>query len=250
MPAKAGAFLAPPGDGDIITATSFSDTTRAFDNNGRLMPVAAYRKFALGTYVEYGLTDAITLVAQPSADLVHQALAPAPPFAAGTDLGVRVGVVNFGATVISLQGIAHVPFAAGSRQIGLFDQDRVPGADLRLLLGHGFAIGAITGFLDVEASHTWQGDGLPDEWHADATFGLRPQPRLLVMLASFMTIAGHPTAACTYLSCAYWSWLKLQPSIVYDLSRQWSVELGLFATIVGQEAGRELGPMTALWYRF
>lgn len=250
-PAEAAAFLAPPGQGDIITATSFSDTTRAFDDNGRLLPVPAYRKFELGTYVEYGLTDAITLVGQPTADLVHQAAAQAePPVAAGTDLGARVGLANFGATIISLQGLAHVPFAAGSRQSGLFDQDRVPAADLRLLLGHGFAIGATTGFVDVETSHTWQGDGLPGEWHADLTFGLRPQPQLLIMLASFMTVAGHQTVPCAYWSCTYWSWLKLQPSIVYDLSRQWSVELGFFATIVGQDAGRELGPMTAFWYRF
>lgn len=221
MRAEAGAFLEPAGQGELITATSFSDTTRAFDDNGRLLPVPAYRKFELGTYVEYGLTDAITFVAQPEADLVRQASAETPPpFATGTDVGARVGIVHFGTTIISLQGLAHIPFVAASRQAALFDQDRASAADLRLLLGHGFAIGTTTGFLDVEASHTWQGDGLPNEWHADLTVGLRPQPQLLVMLASFMTVAGHETAPCAYWSCSYWSWLKLQSSIVYDLSRQ------------------------------
>ncbi|MHB8886948.1 MAG: hypothetical protein ACYC5H_18030 [Methylovirgula sp.] len=249
--AKAGAFLAPAGHGEIITATSFSDTTRAFDDNGRLLPVPAYQKFALGTYMEYGLTDAITLVAEPGVDLAHQATPQMPPpAAAGTDFGARVGLVNFGDTILSLQGLVHIPFAAASHQAALFDQDRASAVDLRLLLGHGFAIGTMPGFLDVETSHTWQGDGLPDEWHADFTLGLRPQPQLLIMLASFMTMAGHPTAACASWSCSYWSWLKLQPSLVYDLTRQWSVELGFFATIIGQNAGRELGPMTAFWYRF
>ena len=250
-PAEAGAFLAPPGHGEIITATSFSDTASAFDANGRLVPVPDYRKFGLGTYVEYGLTDAITLVAQPGTDLVHQAETPAPtPLAAGTDLGARVGLMNFGSTIISLQGLIHLPFAAASHQAALFDQDRAAAVDLRLLLGHGFTIGTMTGFLDVETSHTWQGDGLPAEWHADVTVGLRPQPQLLIMLASFMTVAGHPTTAYSSWSGAYWSWLKLQPSIVYDLTQQWAVELGFFDTIAGQDAGRELGPMTALWYRF
>ncbi len=171
---------------------------------------------------------------------------PVPPAAAGTDLGARVGLVTFGSTVLSLQGLVHMPFAAGSMQAGLFDQDRVAAADLRLLLGHGFAIGSTTGFLDVEVSHTWQADALPEEWHADVTFGLRPQPKLLLMLTSYMTIAGNAGMSCA----TYWSWLKLQPSIVYDLSRNWSVEAGFFATLAGQNAGRELGPMTALWYRF
>lgn len=251
MPAQAGAFLAPPGQGEIISAASFSDSTLAFDADGKLVPIPAYRKFELGTYIEYGLTDRITLVAQPSADVVRQEPAqPTPPAAAGTNLGARVGLVSFDSTVLSLQGLVHIPFAASSMQVGLFDQDRAPAADLRLLLGHGFAIGSTTGFIDVEASHTWQGDGLPEEWHADATFGVRPQPQLLIMLASYMTVAGHAGAACAYWSCTYWSWLKLQPSIVYDLSRRWSVEAGFFATVAGQNAGRELGPMAALWYRF
>ncbi len=246
VPAKAGAFLAPPGEGEIITAASFSDSTRAFDSDGKLVPIPPYQKFELGTYIEYGLTDRITLIAQPSADVVHQAPAqPTSPAAAGTDLGGRVGLISFDSTILSLQGLVHIPFAASSMQTGLFDQDRVPAADLRLLLGHNFAIGRSTGFIDLAASHTWQGDGLPEEWHAYATLGVRPQPQLLIMLASYMTVAGNVGANCTY-----WSWLKLQPSIVYDLSRHWSVEAGFFATVAGQNAGHELGPMAALWYRF
>jgi hypothetical protein len=245
-PTKAGAFLAPPGHGEIIVASSFSKSTRAFDAHGRLVPIPAYRKFELGTYIEYGLTDRVTLIAQPEADLVHQAsVQAAPPAAAGTDLGARFGLANFGATVVSLQAVAHVPFTKGSQQAGFFDQDRVPAMDLRLLLGHGFSIGTKTGFLDIEASHRWQGDGLPDEWHADVTLGLRPIPPLLIMLASFMTIAGHAKSAC-----ASWSWVKLQPSVTYDLTRHWSVEAGFFATVAGQNAGRELGSLAALWYRF
>lgn len=210
------------------------------------MPIPAYKKFELGTYIEYGLSDRVTLIAQPSVDLVHQASAQAaPPSAAGTNLGTRLGLANFGATVVSLQGLVHLPFAAGSRQAGFFDQDRVPAADLRLLLEHGFMIGTKTGFLDVEESHRWQGNSLPEEWHTDVTLGLRPIPPLLVMLASFMTVAGHLNA-----TRSSWSWLKLQPSIVYDLSRHWSVEAGFFATVAGQNAGRELGSLAALWYRF
>jgi hypothetical protein len=39
--ARASAFLEPPGEGDIITATEFSDSTRAFDQNGKLIPIPA-----------------------------------------------------------------------------------------------------------------------------------------------------------------------------------------------------------------
>jgi protein XagA len=39
--AQASAFLQPPGQGDIITAAEFSDSTRAFDQNGKLIPIPA-----------------------------------------------------------------------------------------------------------------------------------------------------------------------------------------------------------------
>jgi len=242
--------LAPAGQGEIITDASFSDSTRAFDANGRLIPIPAYRKFTLGTYIEYGLTDRITLVAQPSVDTAHQDLQqPEPPVVAASDLGARIGLVSFGSTVLSVQALGHLPFVASARQAGYFDQNLVPGADLRLLLGHGFTLGNAPAFFDAEVSHEWQGDGLPQEWHVDLTVGLRPYPRVLVMLAGFFVVAGPPSGACSAWT-ACWRWLKLQPSIVYDLSAHWSAELGVFATVAGINAGRELGPMVALWYRF
>jgi hypothetical protein len=215
-----------------------------------LVPIPDYQKFNLGSYIEYGLTDRVTLIAQPSLDDVHQgSVQPAAPVAAGTNLGARIGLVSFGSTILSLQAVGHIPFAESSTQTGLFDQDRVPAADLGLLLGHGFTISGMTGFVDFAVSHTWQGDALPDEWHADATIGLRPIPSLLLMLAGDVTVAGAVGASCTYWTNC-WSWLKLRSSAVYDLSRNWSVEAGFFATVIGQNAGRELGPLVALWYRF
>ena len=97
----------------------------------------------------------------------------------------------------------------------------------------------------MAVSHTWLGDGLPDEWHAEATVGMRPTPKLMLLLASYATVSNDGGAVF-----APWYWMKLQPGVVYDLSQQWSVEGGFFATVVGQRAGRELGPTAALWYRF
>jgi hypothetical protein len=69
--ARGGAWLMPPGDGQVIVDTFFSDSTQAFDAQGHLIPVPAYRKFELGTYIEYGLTNWLTLVAAPSYDRIQ-----------------------------------------------------------------------------------------------------------------------------------------------------------------------------------
>jgi protein XagA len=157
----------------------------------------------------------------------------------------RVGVAKFGTTVVSVPGVSHLPFDAKLLPEGGFDEDGAFSEDLRLLVGHSFEIGGAPGFVDLQGGYRWQGEGAPKEWHADFTVGLRPQPRLLVMLQSFATAANHATAVCNR-----YSWIKLQESLVYDFSRSWALQAGFFETVAGMNAGRELGPMIALWYHF
>ena len=57
-------------DGQTIVYSAFSDSTRAFDSHGRLIPVPQYKKFELGTYIEYGLTNWLTLVVSPAYDRI------------------------------------------------------------------------------------------------------------------------------------------------------------------------------------
>jgi hypothetical protein len=95
--ANAGAWLQPQGEGLAIATTDFSDSTRYFDSHGKLIPIPDYQKFPLGTYIEYGLSDEFTLVAQPFFDSDKQATSPSPTrlTTGGTDIGLRAGLGNF-----------------------------------------------------------------------------------------------------------------------------------------------------------
>ena len=241
--ARASAFLEPPGQGDIIAATEFSDSTRAFDQDGKLIPIPSYRKFELGTYIEYGLSDRLTLIAQPFFETARQdSTAVSVP---GAEIGARFGLANFGSTVVSVQGLLNIPLDSRQLPQAGFDEDDIFSGDLRLLLGHTFEVHGAAGFFDLQGGYRWQGDGAPNEWHADFTAGLRPQSHVLVMLQTFATLADSGTAVCER-----YAWIKLQESLVYDLSRSWAVQGGFFETVAGTNAGRELGPMVALWYHF
>ena len=55
--ARAGAWLEPPGQGEIILGGTFSDSLRAYDVNGRLAQVSSYKKFELTAYLEYGAME-------------------------------------------------------------------------------------------------------------------------------------------------------------------------------------------------
>ncbi len=123
---------------------------------------------------------------------------PSDPNAAtaGAEIGARVGIADFGSTVVSVQGLLNLPFDAKQLpQVG-FDENHVYSGDLRLLLGQTFEIAGAAGFLDLEGAYRWQAGGAPNEWHGDVTVGVRPQPRLLVMLQTFATLANHATAIC------------------------------------------------------
>jgi hypothetical protein len=67
----------------------------------------------------------------------------------------------------------------------------------------------------------------------------------MILIQSFATAA----ARATQLSPRY-DWVKLQESLVYHLAPRWSLQGGFFETIAGFDAGRELGPLAAVWYRF
>ena len=118
--------------------------------------------------------------------------------------------------------------------------------DLRALGGLAFPVGPWPAFLDAQGAYRLRSGGAPAEWHADLTFGVRPLPRLLLLLQSDTTLPVGPGTA--WFPASLYS--KLGVSLVYDLSARWSVQIGAFSTIAGTNALRERGVLSALWYRF
>jgi protein XagA len=112
-------------------------------------------------------------------------------------------------------------------------------------------------FLDAEAAYRFYAGKQPGEWRFDVTFGMRPLPGLLVMLQNFTSFTKAPVISPGELGkfsfstkYAHSAWDKLQPTIVYDIAPQWSIQLGGIFTVAGTNAGREFGPLIGVWYRF
>lgn len=238
------AWLMPPGDGQLITYSAFSESTRAFDANGKLIPVPDYRKFELGTYLEYGVTDWLTVVAAPAYDRVST---PTPGQSYNglgeSEIAGRVRLYRSDTTVVSFEAGFRTPGPSFESQ-GPFEVRRAASFDLRGLLGHNFVVAGIEGFIDIEAGYRFYTRNQPGEFRLDLTGGLRPLPRLLVLMQSFTSLS-YGTSQFPHVS-----WTKLQPSLVYDIAAQWSLQLGAFLTVAGINAGREIGPIVGVWYRF
>lgn len=244
--AWSGAWLLPQGTGQVIVGAALSRTTRAFDARGRLIPVPYYKKFELGTYIEYGLTDRVTLVAAPAYDRVR---AP-PPAESYNGLGesegaVRLGLYRDGPTVVSVQGGVRTPGPSVVDSAGPFNPRRGLAIELRGLIGRGVEVATMPAFIDVQGGYRYYIRNQPGEWHLDLTFGLRPVPRLLWLVQSFSTFSNMRSGAFVP-----YSWTKLASSIVLDLHPRWSLQCGGFLTLAGVNAGRELGPFASVWLRF
>jgi hypothetical protein len=248
--AHAGAFLEPTGEGQIITSVSFSDTTRAFDANGKLIPVPSYRKFELGTYIEYGATSWLTIVASPSFDRIQNAPSPGiTKTTAGigdTGVGARIGIYQTPDFAFSVQGIVRPPFGLQTDSANdFYTHSQVWTGELRGLFGYGTQVWGYNSFADLEMGYRWNDVGTPNEWRADLTLGIHATEKILVLAQDFAAISdGRSFSNPSYF------WNKGQVSGVYAFSAVWSAQIGGFLTIAGRNAGREMGPIAAIWYRF
>lgn len=240
-----GAWLLPQGEGQVIVATFFSNSTRAFDAQGHLIPVPSYQKFELGTYIEYGLTNWLTLVASPSYDRIKNP----PPGQSYNGVGesevaARVGLYRSDASVVSFQAGLRSPGGSFADSLGPFEVRRAASLDVRGLVGRNVVVATMEGFVEAQAGYRFYAAGQPGEWRIDLTMGLRPWPQFLMLLQSFTSIVNGS------LQFGHVSWTKLQPSLVYDIAPNWSLQIGGFITVAGVNAGRELGPTAGVWYRF
>jgi protein XagA len=104
------------------------------------------------------------------------------------------------------------------------------------MAGRSCVIMGMEGFVEAQGAYRVYAGNQPGEWRIDLTAGVRPWPRLLLMLQSFTSITNGSTRF------GHVSWTKLQPSFVYDFAPQWSLQIGGFITVAGINAGRELGP--------
>ena len=239
--AHAGAFLQPPGEGQVITTFRFSGAKADFDANGHLRRGGFYSKSEVQSYAEYGVSEWMTLVFAPSLQHVHVQNAVPPSYSGlgDSELGARLRLTAWGPLVVSAQagGVTRGDWAG-------FGHRRLTGkaaaqADIRLLAGAGFECGPFACFADAQVA--WRSKAGPSgaERRADVTLGVRPISALLLLVQAFSSFSpGHARSS------------KCQVSLVYDLSKRLSVQIGGFVSVLGRNTPNEKGVVSAVWYRF
>src|SRR6476469_6029332 len=150
--ALAGAWPQDKGKGFVIVTASGSDSSKGFDANGDKIDIADYQKREGFALIEYGLTDHVTLIAQPSFRHVSVQGGSTSSGLGYTDLGARVLVAQGKNSVFSLQATGRIP---GTRRQDSLAQVGSTGGetDLRALSGTGFKIGKADAFFEVQGAY-------------------------------------------------------------------------------------------------
>ena len=245
--ADAGAWLAPEGHGQVVVTGTASSAAKAFDSSGDLQSTPRYTKTELQVLMEYGVTDWLTAIAIPSLQHVDIA-APVDARRSGfgnSEFGARARIMQESNWVLSAQGTVRVPGTADTNNpaaVGYTGFD----VDLRALYGVSFALGGLPAFVDIQLAQRFRTGGPPSEARLDLTFGLRTAAQWLLLLQQFNVIS-EGSGSAPFTSNNYH---KLQFSVVYDVTPQWSVQGGAFTTFAGRNALQENGILTGLWYRF
>jgi protein XagA len=243
--AFAGAWPQDAGHGLVIVTATGSNSAKGYDANGKVVDIADYKKREAFALIEYGLTDKITLIAQPSFRHVSVQGGSTSDGLGYTDLGARALVAKGKSSVFSLQATARIP---GVRRQDSLAQVGSTGAetDLRGLGATSFKIGKADAFLEAEGSYRFRFGAPPNEVHADVTFGVRPVPKVLLLAQSFNTWSdGRGRGVFDK-----YRYHNMQASVALDITDHWSIQAGAMRTVGGENALRERGLLFGVWRKF
>ncbi len=244
---RAGAFLMPEGNGQVIYQSSFEGARSSFDGRGHVIPSSAWSRASLSAAAEYGATDWLTLLAATSLDRYVDAQT--------SFLGLRgLGVTSLGARgpifyatdwLMSAEASVRVPGAA----IASWDQsiDRSRNVDLRLMAAYQFKVFDSDGFVETQAAARFALNPVPNAARRagllDVTLGVQPWASLQILLQSFGKVEPQVAGSAAISQ-------KLQLSGVWRMSSGVSLQVGAFATLLARHAAFSRGLVSGLWYHF
>lgn len=249
FPAHAGAWPLPVGEIQIIAPVTFTKANKSYDARRKLKKHSPYEKIEVSPYVEYGLTKSLTLIGELSwfRDHTSYYIWDFNRSSFGRlEAGGRLSLGMWKETRFSLlaQGVVHFATAGDDPYVSRRgDVD----AEIGMVLGRSFTLLGRPGFSDNKITYTWRPRGLPGEVSADLTIGVKPWPGTMILLKneSFSSLGGSVTTQAMSMAAT-----KLGLSVVQEIFRSLSAELGYMQTLTGRNIIRERSLRFGVWYKF
>jgi hypothetical protein len=243
--AHAGAWTLDRGHLSAFAGATASRAASFYGDSGVPGGRVVFNKLLSQGWLEYGLTDAVTLFAAP-----EYTLAQSDAGGSGRQL-IRSSSVEAGLRILLLSRIGMVSVQTSVKSAGAFDMSVSSGGEAgrqfetRLLYGRSFKLLGKDAFIDVEAAKRWIAKPRPDEWVLDATAGWKATKNNQILVQSF-TFATDGAVTPPYRPYAL---SKVQFSWVHRLSRRWSLQSGYFFSVAGRNIVKETGVVSTVWFQ-
>lgn len=242
-----GPWPQPQGHGFAITTLGFltAENTAGIPNpaygDGR------YGQYLLSSYIEYGLTDKLTLGAMPEFEVAQLRTAQRTLTTTGfSDLELFARNVAWQESQwsVAVQGTLKLPTGYNPNTnpaLGNGQVDIQPSVSA----GRGFNIGRWASYGYIEAGYRFRFAGPNDQVRINLVFGTHPANRWTIQLQSFNIInAVQPPRGINF------NLDSVVANLVYDVSSRWSVQFGLFTQAVATNFNTGSGVSTGVWCRF
>jgi protein XagA len=247
----AGSFMQNEGEGQAISSINIMEAHKSFNPKGIVTKTAPTQKIEASLFIEYGVREWLTVFVQPNY-IRNQIGEPINATYSGlgySEFGGRIRILQSGTFVLSAQSSLRLPKPSDIHnvaQTGNIGSE----TDNRILAGKSFEFFGRSSFTDVNIGYRTRGGQPANEWRSDVTFGTRPMPeflpKLMLLVQSFNAVSdGRGLSSIPRTSSS-----KLQLSAVYDVTKQWSVQLGGYTTLIGRNYNRETGAVASVWRKF
>jgi hypothetical protein len=251
----AGAWTQEAGSGQVINSFTFYALDQQFDSNRDLEDRGRFTKLEYSPYIEYGVTDRLTLGAQPFFQALSDEDGPGERDNAGladVELFARQRLWKGDNAVLSVQGLVSVPGGYDPDADLPLGRDQVD-VEGRVLWGAGYDVDGIGVFYDLSAAYRKRFDDPGDEVSLDVTLGVKPWSGWQVLIQSFNTIGvdnADGTMSEVRGSDLEFDRYKLQVSVVRDITDSVALQAGAFSEFAGRNTGQGNAGFVALWFSF
>lgn len=259
LPVRA-AWTEPAGQGIVINTLTLTTARASFDGEGAAYVTPKRRRVENSLYLQYGLREGWTLIAQPTYAWNRTSAEPVVTWDEGEGPGQRQSGLSKvflasrhrlwqgSADVFSVQ--PGITFSPGERDRAVLLGGGDVIGEMRLLWGRNLAIPdplggeEIASFLVAElAPRLPEGGQAPLELALDVTVGTHVAPGTMMLAQSFnkLPLTSHE---------GHYAKHQMQSTVVVDIGWGASVQVGGLYTFAGRNVAQETGGLLALWWRF
>lgn len=251
--ANAAAWTLEKGHGQIINNFTYYQSDNYVDSSGKSTPQKSYSKYEYNPYIEYGLTDSITLGLSPSLQYVAQEIGGTDEDNANladTEFFVRKRLFYDGQNVIAIQPLIKLPGAYDAGDLPQLGQSQID-YELRLLTGRNFGIKG-RHYLNTEIAYRVRTETPGDEIRLASTLGYRVNERWQILGEANGTFAVDGAGGGNALLSNSFDYdlVKLQLTTLYWWNPKWALQFGGYHSVYTRNTGEGGGALFGVWYRF